>query len=261
MAFPDKNYTYGRYRIWFDKFAPGTKNLTGQRYFGNTPELGTSSESETLEHLDSDNGIRVKDDSMLLEVNRKGSFTTDHISPQNLALFFLGDASIVTQASAVGLTYTISNVILGCRYQIGQTPSVPAGVRGLTNVVVKVAAVTKALGTDYTLDADTGGVIPLVGGSIIAGDALSVTYDTTATSYNRVVTASTAEIQGAMFLESTSPKGEKMDYYLPFVSIKPSGDFNLKSDEWQTLPFEFDILKLSDTVEAVYINGRPGSGI
>ena len=100
MPFPQKNYTFGRYRVYFDQFLPGTKTPTGQRYLGNTPELNMTSESENLDHFDADNGIRIKDDSMLLELNRAGSFVTDHISPENLALFFLGDASLVTQASA-----------------------------------------------------------------------------------------------------------------------------------------------------------------
>lgn len=53
MAFPQKNYTYGRYRVYFDQFALGTKvSAGGQRYFGNTPELSTTSESETLDHVD-----------------------------------------------------------------------------------------------------------------------------------------------------------------------------------------------------------------
>lgn len=263
MAFPQKNYTFGRYRVYFDPFLPGTKTKTGQRYLGNTPELSMTSESENLDHFDADNGIRIKDDSMLLELNRTGAFVTDHISPENLALFFLGDASVLTQASATAQTYAITDVKKGRRYQIGATALAPAGVRGLANVTVESvpAGTTYTAGTDYTVNLDNGGLVILDGGTIAEDSDISVEYDATATSYNRVVTADNAEIYGAMFLESRNPKGEKMDYYIPYCSIRPDGDFALKGDEWQQLPFSFEILKLDDQTPSIIINGAPGSGI
>jgi hypothetical protein len=263
MPFPQKNYTFGRYRVYFDPFAAGTKVGTGQRYLGNTPELSMTSESENLDHFDADNGIRIKDDSMLLELNRTGAFVTDHISPENLALFFLGEASLLTQSSATATAYNIAGVKLGRRYQIGASSTAPAGVRGITNVVVTSDPVgtTFVAGTDYTVNLDNGGLVILDGGGISEDDDLIVTYDTTATSYNRVVTADNAEIYGAMYLESRNPKGEKMDYFIPYCSIRPDGDFALKGDEWQQLPFSFEILKLDDQTPSIIINGAPGSGV
>ena len=81
MAFPAKNYTLGRGRLYFDKFVIGTKTKTGQRYIGNTTEINLTSDSEALEHFDSDAGIRQKDMSVLLSLSRTGSFITDNISP------------------------------------------------------------------------------------------------------------------------------------------------------------------------------------
>lgn len=263
MAFPQKNYTFGRYRVYFDRFAPGTKTGTGQRYLGNTPELSMTSESENLDHFDSDNGIRIKDDSMLLELNRSGAFVTDHISPENLAMFFLGEASLLTQTAGTAASYNVASAQPGRRYQIGASASAPAGVRGITNVVVTSDPVGTAydLNVDYTVNLDNGGLVVLEGGAIPADAPLIVTYDTTAQSYNRVVTADNAEIYGAMFLESRNPKGEKMDYFIPYCSIRPDGDFSLKGDEWQQLPFSFEILKLDDNTPSVIINGMPGSGV
>jgi hypothetical protein len=261
MAFPEKNYTLGSYKVFFDKFAAGTKVGTGQRYFGNTPALSKNSESETLDHFDADNGIRTKDDSVVLELNRNGSFTTDHISPENLALFFLGEDSVVVQGGSAGLTYAITDAQKGRRYQIGATPSVPAGVRGLANVVVEVATVAKTAGVDYTVDLTDGGLIILEGGTIADGDDVDVEYDLVATSYNRVVSSDNAEIYGALYLKSNNAKGLKQDYFMPYVQIRPDGDFEMKGEEWQELPFSFEILKLDDNTPAVYINGRPGEGI
>lgn len=261
MAFPQKNYTFGRYRVYFDPFLPGTKTKTGQRYLGNTPELSMTSESENLDHFDADNGIRIKDDSMLLELNRTGAFVTDHISPENLALFFLGTPSLVTQASAASLVYNIADVKKGRRYQIGATAAAPAGARGitLTSVTSNPVGTTYVAGTDYTVNLENGGLVILEGGAIAEDSDIIVNYAATATSYNRVVTADNAEIYGAMFLESRNPKGERMDYYIPYCSIRPDGDFALKGDEWQQLPFSFEILKLDDQTPSIIINGIPGS--
>lgn len=261
MAFPEKNYTLGSYKIFFDKFPAGTKVGEGQRYFGNTPSLNKNSESETLDHFDADNGIRTKDDSVVLQLNRNGSFTTDHISPENLALFFLGEDSVVSQTSATAVEYTIAAVQKGRRYQIGATPSLPAGVRGITNVVVEVASVAKTAGTDYTVDLTDGGLIILAAGTIANDAEVVVTYDRSAVSYNRVVSSDNAEIYGALYLKSNNAKGLKQDYFMPYVQIRPDGDFEMKGEEWQELPFTFEILKLDDNTPAVYINGRPGEGI
>ena len=253
--FPEKNYTLGRGKLYFD-------DGTGQRYIGNTPEISLSSEQESLEHFDSDNGVKQKDASILLSLARSGSFTTDHISPDNLAMFFLGSASVVTAASATAVVdNAIVDVKLGRRYQIGVTTSTPAGVRGVTNVVVKVATVTKTLNTDYTLDEATGGVIPLVGGTIVEGDDLAITFDQSAVSYNRVISGGSSTIVGSMLYIATNPEGEKLDYFWPKVELKPDGDYTLKGDDFQQISFQFEALKKDDNTEAVYINGRPGSGV
>lgn len=257
MAFPEKNYTLGRGRLYFDKFLTGTKTKTGQRYFGNTTEINMTSDSETLEHFDSDAGIKQKDASVLLSLSRTGSFITDHINPANLALFFLGTESVVSQTAATSAADSYPNVILGQRYQVGVTPATPAGVRNVTTFT----SGTLVAGTDYTLDAATGGVVFLTTGAVVAGSTVSATYSTTLTSYNRVVTAASAQVFGALLYIANNPVGENFDYYWPYVSIKPDGDFALKGEEWQQIGFGFEALKLDDATEVLYINGRPGSGI
>lgn len=263
MSFPEKNYTHGKYRVYFDPFIAGTKTKTGQRYFGNTPELNMTVESENLDHFDSDNGVRVKDDSMLLELNRTGSFVTDHISPPNLAAFFLGADSVLTQTSAASQTFAINDVKKGRRYQIGSTSALPQGVKGITNVVVTSVppGTTYAAGTDYTVDLDTGGLVILSTGTIPEDGDISVAYDRSATTYNKVVTADNAELYGALYFESNNPKGSKIDFYIPYALLRPDGDFELKPDEWQQLPFSFEALKLDDATPTIIMTGRPGADV
>ena len=269
MSYPQKNYTLGRGELYFGAFKPNTRIPDGQIYIGNTTEISLTTETESLDHYDSDHGIRVKDDSVLLEKNTTGSFTTDHISPDNLARLFLGTSGVVTQASATAQVANIDGVKKGRRYQLGVTSNRPYGVRGITNVTVAAtpaggASVNLILGTDYTVDAETGAILFLSSGLILTNDAdddVVATYDVQAASYNQVVSGSEGSLEGELFYKSFNPKGDKFDYLFPFVQLKPSGDFSLKGDEWQQITFEFEALKKGDGIETVYTNGRPGINV
>src|SRR5690606_7882681 len=92
------NYTLGRGELWFAQYKQGTQEPGGERYFGNTPEINFTIESETLDHFNSDRGINEKDASIVLSTNRTGSFITDNIDPHNIALFFFGSVSNFTEA-------------------------------------------------------------------------------------------------------------------------------------------------------------------
>lgn len=253
----NKQYTLGRGRIFFDAFLAGTKTKTGERYFGNTPSLSLTMESETLDHFDSDGGVRVKDDSVLLELNRTGTFTTDNIDVENVALFLLGTASVLAQSAGSVVDEAIADVKQDRYYQIGATVGNPAGVRGITAVTVKVGAATKAVGTDYTVDLTLGQIYVVPGGTIVDGEDLLVSYTRSANSRSRIVTAANATIDGALRFVATNPKGTLLDYYMPYVRLSPNGEYALKGDEWQQISFNLDIQKLDDNTESIYVDGRP----
>lgn len=255
-----KNYTLGRGRVFFDAFAAGTKTTTGERYLGNTPAFNFASESEELEHYDSDDGIRVKDDSVILQLDRSASFTTDNVSAENLSLWLLGDQNALVQAAAPGSTSTLTGVKKSHYYQLGRTTGNPAGVREISNVSVTDDDPTpNVISTDnYTVDLTLGRVyIKDDAPDIVDGTTnLIVTYDVAASTRSQIITASTGLLEGAMRFISTNPKGTQRDYFMPYVQIRPDGDFALKGDDWQQISFNVEILKLDDTTEALYADGR-----
>lgn len=258
------NYTLGRGKLYFDPFATGatvsasTVGL-GERYLGNSPEFTLSLESTKLDHFNADEGVRVKDRSVLLELNRTGSFIVDDISAENLALFVLGSTSTVSQTSATGVTSAFTAVKADQYYQLGVTTSTPAGVRDVTNVVVTNTATPATVyvaGTDYIVDLDLARIQIVAGGACV-GQGITVTYNRAATTYERIVTASSAEVEGALRFIAFNAEGTQRDFYFPYVRLTPSGDFALKGDEWQQLSFEVEILQKADTIQAIYIDGRP----
>lgn len=260
MPTHDQNYTLGRGKVYFDRFADGTKNATGERYFGHTPEFSISAEPESLDHWNADEGVKTKDESVLLQVTRSFSFSTDDINEENLALFFIGDAAVITDAGSSVSEEAIDGVKEGHYYQLGASASQPAGVRKVSSVVVNDdtsgTPTTFTEGTDYELDADLARIYVIPGGTITDGTNLRIDYTVEASSRAQVVSKN-KQINGALRFVSYNAKGQQRDYFMPYVRLQPTGDFALKSDEWQVLGFQGEILQKDSTTEAIYADGRP----
>ncbi len=378
MADAAQNYTLGRGKVYFSRFKGLTQIPSGFFYIGNTPEFNLTIESENLDHFSSDEGIREKDDSVPLEVNRTGSLITDNIDPKNVALFFFGSADIVTQLSASNQAETLDDILKGHSYKLGSTTANPAGYFGISPLgfsvvtagvtLVKatgaltfsgvgtagdtitigstvytlraapvspydvdigatatdtaanlVAAINAAAGagstygtgtvahpdvtatntagvvnvtareggtpsnsiatlesgsmsswggatlsggtggafvegTDYEVNYDTGQLTILSTGSIVSGTDLDVVFSVRASTRDRIISGS-EPVEGAMQYIAHNPKGKNFDYYLPWVKITPNGDYALKGDEWQQIPFNIEALKQTNA-EAIYMDGR-----
>jgi hypothetical protein len=254
------NYTLGRGKVHFSRFKTGTTVPAGFFYIGNTPEFSLNIESQTLDHYSSDEGIREKDDSVPLEVNRSGSMTTDNIDPKNVALFFFGDDSTVTQTVVAAAPEVLEDILAGHSYKLGVTPSNPAGYFGInaTGLALEtvVGSTPLVVDVDYTIDLNTG-VVTFLEGSALAVDGvdIEVTYAVRASTRDRVISGS-EPVEGAMMYITKNPKGTDCVYYLPYVKITPNGDYALKGDEWQTIPLTLEVLKPA-LGEAIYRDGLP----
>lgn len=354
----ENNYVVGRGRLFFGQYRTGTRASRGQRYLGNTPELSLSQSEDTLDHYSSEGGIRVKDASVTLQNDSSGSFQCDDISPENLALWFLGDvlsrvetgtalasgtvtfstaapsegdsvtiggveitfsdtpgpntiaplpstigaaatalaaevnslsailgvsatvaAGVVTLralvpgtngnaitlaksgtniavsgatlAGAANITETFTQVELGRYYQLGKTVGTPQGVRNVGSV-----SITGVDPESYTVDAATGRILLHESADdIVAGGSITVSYGVKPQT-ETVVIAKGTSIEGELFYKADNPVGKNDDYYWPYVRLTPDGDFSLKGDEWQTVTFNFEILKRDDNTERQYITRR-----
>jgi hypothetical protein len=255
----NKPLTLGRGQILLSKTSGVFTDTSSFRYVGNTPEFAINFEETTLDHYSSDFGIKEKDESVTLEVNRTGNFTTDRVSPSNLALFLLGSASALTQAALATQTETFAGagVFLGAYLQVGKSASNIVGVRGITvTSVTDVGAVTTYTeGTDYRVIGQSGMIEVLESGTIVEGDDLVVNYDIEAQTRNRIISGNTP-FDGALQYIEANPVGENRVILMPRVRLRANGDFALKTDEWQALPFSVEILKLPN-YEAVYVDGEP----
>lgn len=257
------NYTLGRGKLYFARHttAGEAPSAIGELYFGNTPEVNLTIEEEKLDHYSAESGIREKDDSISLEVNRTGTFTTDNISPENLALFFFGTASTLSVTGDTVTNEAINAVQQGYYYQLGVSAATPSGVRSVdpdSTLVVQddqSSPATFVEDTDFSIDAATGRIYIIPGGGIADDTNLVIDYVYNTHTRDRIVSGGTA-VSGALRYIADNPKGTNRDMYAPYVQISPNGDFALKGDEWSVIPFNLEILKIAD-YEALYIDGRP----
>ena len=238
-----KNQTLGRGKIKFKKLGEN-----GFRYIGNTPAFGITVTTESLRHFNSDAGVRVQDKQVPVSTEYAGTLTTDNVNHENLAMLLLGSASTVSVSSATGETAQFTGVQQGYTYDLG--------VRQVTNVVVQVSAVAQVAGTDYILDAARGHIEIVNGGGIADGATIDVTYDVAAHSYDRTVSAGDA-VEGSLLFIADNPEGDDIDFLIPDVKLTPNGEFAIKAEEWQQLPFNVEISVPSDGSPAITANGQP----
>lgn len=255
------NYTLGRGKVHVARYDDNGNPTAGYRYIGNTPEFSLNIESETLDHFSSDEGIREKDDSVPLQVNRTGSMVTDNIDPRNVALFFFGEESTVTQATVAintGSPEQFDVTELGQSFKLGVTTNNPTGYFGIATVGFAITDGTTPLvaGTDYEMDFDNG-ILTLLDTSTLAivGATLDVTYSVAATTRSRVISGS-EPVECSILYTTKNPKGADCIYFFPYVKLTPNGDYALKGDEWQQIPLSMEILKPSGK-EAIYRDGKP----
>jgi hypothetical protein len=255
------NYVVGRGKLFFTAFLPGTKTAAGgSRYLGNSPELSLSQDEETLDHYNSDYGTKIKDASVSLQNDQSGSFSLDDISAENLAMWFRGAVERSAIAGGAVTDYAIGATDLGTYVQLGVTPGNPIGARNVSAVVIRNVTKANAVVVEagnYEIDAVTGRVYILDDAADVdSGDILEADF-TAAAGTEEIVVAQGTTIEGRLEFLAANAAGENRDYIWPYVQVSPDGDFSLKGDDWQTMNFNLEILKLNDSTERQYIVKRP----
>ena len=268
-----KKYVLGKGRLYLALFGAGTKTSTGERYLGNSPELSTTQAAETLDHIDADQGLNVKDESITISNDLTGAFALDSIDTQNVALWFGGDVEKMTVASAAAIIEPDATMKRGQWLQLGASPDLPQGTRSVDNVLISTVTpgatpsdpvvvtplTSQQVAANFEIDLEAGRIyLEPAAPDVTDTTVLRVTYDQEAIT-NEIVIGKGQEIRGALRFLARNPKGENKDYYWPYVKITSNGDYALKGDTWQQMSFSFEVLKLNDSTERVYVTNRPAT--
>lgn len=231
-----QNYLLGRGRVYFAQEDPegGHKGLLD---LGNVPEFTVSIGAETLDHYSSRAGLKVRDQRAITEVNVTFGITLDEFSRENLMIAFLGDEAKVTQTSGSATDETVTAKL---------DRFVPLAHRSVSSVVVKdsTGTTTYEAGTDYVVDATRGWIKALSTGTITQDQPLKVSYDYGALSLNKIAGAKQNEgITGYLVFVGDPALGPAYEFHAWRVSLKPSGDIGLISDDWAQFSLEGECLK------------------
>lgn len=256
----DNNYSLGRGELWFGRFTNNNFGTEGEFYIGNTPSVNLNLEQEMLEHFNSDFGIKEKDESITLQVTRTITFEAEDISVRNLGYFFFGDENVTNFTGATVTGFNLPNPRPGSGYGLSIEDGRPMGHGALDTAnppVLTQGANTLVEGDDYRVDYPRGyiEILPNPTATFTAGTDISVEY--TYLDHTRsIVISSNQPVEGTLRFKAQYPVGEGYDYYMPWCKIGPNGDFALKGDDWQVIPFTVEVLKRPGW-EAIYAAGRP----
>lgn len=225
--------------------------------FGNAPAFSLSPTLEKIEHMDWRNGPGERDFSAMRTISWGTTLTFDDMKPENLEMFFLGEASKVTQvASTQNVTETYEEIQIGRLIFLGTTLASPIGVRNVLDVVVTVDAEVKVAGMDYVVDAESGAIrfLPASrGGSVADGATVTVTYGVAGSTRDRIISGQNVRSTAMRFVERGGV-GNHSIWNMPSVAIFPEGEMSLIGDDWRTGTFQIDVFK-SDGFPAVIIDG------
>lgn len=173
------------------------------------------------------------------------TLTKSAATPANITV------SGATLAGGTNVTEDLEGVERGRWYQLGKTAGLPQGVRG-----VGFVSITDVSADSYIVDGPAGRIyIKEDADDIVDGDDLDVSYGLTP-GIDDIVIARSDIIEGEMSFVANNAAGANDDYFWPYVKLMPDGDLALKGDEWETMTFNFEILKRDALIERQYITRR-----
>lgn len=250
-------YQIPRGRVYFDPFDINGAT-TGEEEFGNCPSFTVKIETDKLEHFKATTGLKEKDDSRVVQVNRTASVTCDNVSLENLAKFISGQVEDVSQTNTA-VTDHVMAVVPGRFYQLGQSSSNPTGDRNISTLVVENSGggTTYDEGDDYNVDLVKGRLQIVDGGAIVAGN-IQVSYAKAAKTWKRVSTGDASELKGAVRVIADNAGSTNRDYYFPSCVLKPSGDLPVIAGDAKYVEMQFDLEVLTPANgSAIYLDDAP----
>lgn len=255
----DMNYVVGRGRLFFAPYKPGTRELAhGELYLGNTPALSVTQDNTTLDHYSSESGLKEMDESVTIQSDMSGSFDTDDINLDNIALFFQGDRerNVHTGATDVEEGFT---AMKGRHYQLGvDTAEGIPGVRNVSNLAITATegATSVPLTDNIDVDLEKGRFYIEPDAPDIEDDtAITVTYDILPYSDSIVIDRS-QQVRGQLRFVADNAVGNNRDYFWPDAKLTPNGDYSLKGDDWQVMSFNFMALRRGTAASRLMVTGN-----
>ena len=253
------------------------ESTKGERYLGDTTSGVLRIETEETTVVTGDGATPRTLARVVSNITRSFEVNLQDLSPENLALFVLGtESEQADTATAVARTDAAAalEVKPGRWYQLGTSPSKPAGVGSVEKAGFNVYSATSAGTTytrttfhsddrvdavgDYTLDHEAGRLYIEPGKRIAAG-TVYVAYTPVAQTLKTVAASARKQLKAAFRYVEDAAQGRGNNYYAPVAIIRPGGDMALKDrTAAQSLTLNIEVLQPANGALApLYINQQP----
>jgi hypothetical protein len=225
----------------------GTKNLLGRGkvhfapysalgvptgaylFLGNAPKITFTPTQEEIKKYGSTTAQARLMASDVLKSELALQMTLDHFNKENLCLALFGTlGTAITQSASTAVAESVPDVIQDRSYRLAH--------RKVSSVVVKDATpTTYTVATDYTVDADTGMVYIVPGGTIAEGTDLLIDYSYAAIAapgYAKVQIGAEGVKRGSILFIPDNQRGPQMEHTLWRVTLRASGGIDFISDNY-----------------------------
>ena len=274
------NTVIGAGECFIDVLAANEKT-TGERYLGDTLSGVLRIETEALTVVAGDGAAPRTLARVVSNIARSFEVNLQDMSPENLALFVLGDDGVQKDAATQVLRAEGGMIVKKGRwYQLGVDADCPAGCgsvkkddfvvhSALTGGTPYTASTivngrVTAVG-DYTLDQKRGRLYIEPSGNINPStnsnnpNNIYVAYTQVAQTLKTAVANRSKQIKAAFRYIEDASQGRGNNYYAPVALIRPGGDLALKDrTAAQSLTLNIDVLQPADgALPPLYINQQP----
>lgn len=251
-----QDYFLGRGVVYLAPLDTSTGLPGAYRDLGNCPAFAIQVESEELLHQSSRTGTRVTDKRVTLSQDISFTFSLDEISHENLALFFGGLVSSITNPAVAGVGTMMAPIEITDSVELGRWYDLKTAYDGSGNPVAFSAAnIPVILGddgmgasaltidTDYEIDYKMGRVfIKHNAVNISAGDDLlwysAANASAPATLDLMAALDGTNQDYALKFISENPANGdEQIEYHFHSVQVAADGDFALIGDEFTQASF------------------------
>ena len=199
-------------------------------------------------HYTAQDGKRKRDKKIAIDLEIGCKFQLDEFNDENLNMLFLGDGVAAATYSGGSVP---DEVVTGYKDRFFFTSKRNISAIALTHTS---GTPTYTLGTDYSVDDATNGIIKVItGGAITDGQSLKINYTYAASASTRVKIkpGNTAIVEGSARLIFNTLNGNPFTWVIPSASLMVKGDTGLNSENWSTA--EFDLSPLVDSS----VSGEP----
>jgi hypothetical protein len=228
-------------RIFFNDGGADGAAGNGFLDMGNIPTLAIQKAITEIEHFSFIAGTRSrqKDLNIVTDIGMSLSFTVDELFAEqwNLLLFGGGTTSQVQSGSVITNEAHNAPVLLDRSIFTNESNISAVTVTGVGGTP------TYVLDTDYSIiNATTGEIKILSGGSITSGLAIEIDYTSGARTRKKIVPGADPSITGSARLEFTAQNGDDLTWIIQNCEVKPDGDSPLSSTEASEVSVILNIL-------------------